>query len=153
MASQAILDALQEWVAEMKDAGRVVTRYPKGLLAGQLASRLRVPDPSLGDTTFDQLDYRFAPLFVRAEDNWESLGQEIILMGEQLGGNVRDFVDDVVTGAGTVVHEGVKIVGSGLAAAIGIPPALLWLGIVAGVYYVVVNPGRARSYVRSWTGG
>lgn len=151
MASAMVLDALRDWIAEMHAAGRVVTRYPKGVLAGQLASRLSAPDPTRGDTTFDQLDYQLAPLFVRAEDNLESLGQEIVVMANDLGANVRDFVDDVVTSAGEVVHEGVKIVGSGIAAALGIPPVLLWLGIAAGVYFVVINPPRARAYLRSWT--
>lgn len=146
------MSAIDDWAAEMHAAGRVLTRYPRGLLKGQLASRAAVSDSSLVEdasdpTGWNEWDYQLAPFAARVEDNWSDTVAEVTQ-----GATVSDVVSDVAAGTGAIVHEAFKDVGSAVAAAIGIPPWLLWAGVAYGVYFAVTNPARVRGYVRQVTG-
>ncbi len=54
---------VQAWTASAQAQGLVPVRFPTGLLAGQLATRLPTPDPVTG------WDYQLAPFLVRVADN------------------------------------------------------------------------------------
>lgn len=138
------------WLSDMAAEGRVVTRYPRGLLKGQLASRAKTADPSLVEdandpTGWNQWDYQLAPFVARIEDNAQDLSMQLT-QGATLG----DFVADTAELVGSGVHEAGALAGSAVASALGIPTWLLWSGVAAGVYAVVINPARARRYVGSF---
>lgn len=140
-------ESVASWASEMKVQGRVLTRYPRGILAGQLASRLATPDTGRIEnpndpTGWNQWDYELAPFIARVADNTQDL-----MMQLTQGATAGDYLADTAQLVGSGVHEVATIAGEATASALGIPVWLLWAGIAAGVYAVLINPARARRYV------
>jgi len=144
---QATLDAVDAWAAQMMATGRVATRYPSGVLAGQLASRLETPDPTLGPAPA-AWDYQLAPFLVRVADNLSSTSDDVTLALMDYSNNVLGFTADLASAAGAVTHVVVQTAGDAVAAAIGIPAWMLWAGLAVGSYYVLTNVGATKRYVR-----
>lgn len=127
------------WVAETKAAGRVVVRFPTGVLKGALASRLAVPDYTLGA---DMWDYRYAPSTIVFLDMQEPGGSL------DIDGNTAQVLmtySDSVKGAVKAVAQFALDTALDLAKeAASIP--LVWV-LVAGyaAFWVVTNPEQART--------
>jgi len=147
----ATLAAVESWVTDMAATGRVATREPStvnALLAGQLASRLAVPDPSLGLGP-NQWDYQLAPFLVRVADNYQATEDDLLAALDNYSTGIIGFTQDLATNVGDVAHVVVQTAGDAVAAAIGIPGWLLWGGLAFGAYYVLTHVGETKSYVRA----
>ena len=143
---------MQAWVNDMVAQGRVATREPStvsSLLAGQLASRLAVPDPSLGAGPA-QWDYELAPFTLRVADNWATTSDELNQALMSYSQSVLGFTSDLASSVGDVAHVVVTTAGEAAAAAIGIPTWALWGALALGGYYVLTHVGQTRQYVKSW---
>jgi len=137
LAVDSTLDpALANWIAQTQASGRVATHWPTGVLAGAMASRLNVADPTLSDPW----DYRFAP-------------SSIILLDAQSEGGGLDFggqsarlammYSDTVSNA---VNDVAEAVVGGL-----ITSPIVWLAAIGfGVYLIAKHPERTRAYVQRW---
>lgn len=142
----------QTWAINMAAEGRVVTRMPSTVsstLAGQLASRLAVADPSLG-TGPAQWDYQLAPLSVRAADNLDQLGDQYTLINAWMAEHVDDirqaFGDQVASAVENTVSLATSTAGdvaTGIAKGLGVTGWVLVAGVVAlGVVMVGTERGR-----------
>lgn len=143
------LAAVESWVTDMANTGRVATREPpevNALLAGQLASRLNVPNPALGAGPA-QWDYQLAPFLVRVADNYQATEDDLLSALDTYSSSVVGFTQDLAAGAGSVVHVVLATTGDAVAAAIGIPSWLLWGGIAFGAYFVLTHLGETKRYV------
>lgn len=143
------LDALQAWVNQMASSGRVATRYPSGILEGQLASRLDVPDPTLGAEPAEW-DYQLAPFTLRVADNWQSTTDEFRQALMAYSQDVLGFTTDLAGAAGAVVHQTFSFVGDAAGAAFGVPPWMVWGALGLGGYYVLTHVLETKRYVKSW---
>jgi len=147
--SSGTVDAIHAWVASTIATGRVPTRMPSGWLAGQLASRLAVANPSLGSGPA-QWDYELAPFLVRVADNWQDITSEIDAQAADLGGFVTNLPANVAAGVGQTTHVLVATAADGVAAALGVPAWALWTGLAFASYYVVTHVGETKRYVKQW---
>lgn len=144
----------QTWAIQMAAQGRVVTRMPpqvSELLAGQLASRLLVADPTLGSGPA-QWDYQLAPLTVRVADNAGTLVDQYT----QINAWLAQHMDEIRAAFGDATASAVENtvsaltstagdVATGVAKGLGITGwVLVGLGVlVAG--YLYTHPQHVRT--------
>lgn len=157
--SSATASSLQAWMDTMHAAGRVVTRMPatvNATLAGQLASRLATPDPSLGVGPA-QWDYELAPFWLRVADNANDLSEQFVI-GYERGTDIADDVlGAVASGTGDVVHTIVSDTGAAVAGALGVPAWALYGGVALAAWWLVTHwdtatqhVARARTFAGAW---
>jgi hypothetical protein len=161
MLSSDLTDAINAWVVELNNQGRVgPVRMPATAplavanpqIVGELASRLAQPDPSLGSGPA-QWDYQLAPIALVYADLDATTHDELVNALASAVNSYSDFVlsgvNDVAQTIGEGVGVGVQAVGKGIGGffsglgvagwlVVGVPVALV-------AYAVFTESGRRHS--------
>jgi hypothetical protein len=134
---------LTAWIQAQPPQGRVVTHYPTGPLAGAIATRLAVQDPTLSDPN----DYRFAPSNIILLDAMSS-GGSLDFSGQ--AARLAMMYSDTVSNA---VGDVASAIGTGLVSS----PIIWGAAAVVALYWIVTNPEKSRAgyakgkaYVQRW---
>ena len=121
---------VQDWTAQVKAQGLVATRFPTGLLKGQLATRRQTPDPVLG------WDYQLAPITVRMADNWRSATDSLNIAAGEVAAELQSASLAVL-----------QAPANALSWALDIPKPVLVIGGALLLYVVAV---ALLPHVRGW---
>lgn len=114
--------AVQQWTAQVTAQGLVATRMPSGMLKGQLATRLKTPDPTKG------WDYQLAPYAVRQADIQRAIEDQITITAGQIAAALQAASLAVL-----------QAPGNALSLALGVPKWVLWVGGAVVVTVVLVT--------------
>ena len=164
MLASDLTNAVNAWVRQLNAEGRVgpVQMPPTTAAAiadpsivGELASRLAVPDPTLGAGPA-QWDYQLGPDDLVAAWNDEAIHDDLVLAFSNAVNAYSDFVltgaSDVASTIGATVGEAGNLVGKGIGGFLGGLGVAGW-AVVAGVagvaYWALVSEHGQRTTRRA----